>query len=319
MKNVENREYKSDVFSMLMEDKRYALEVYNALNGSSYEDPEQVEYVNLEKGISLSVRNDAAFIVDTDVSIYEHQSSYNPNMPLRALIYFVDIIREHVIKKRDLFSHNPIRIPVPHFAVFYNGTINRPEKEILKLSDSYNKPTEKPELELTCTVYNINSGIGDRLLESCKVLEGYTVFVEKVREYKAEGKDKPIEKAMDHCIENHILEEFFAKRWTEVLNVMTIDMTFERREVLIREEEYENGRAEGKAEGKAEGISIGDFTRLASLIQKKIIKGKPLETIANELESTVDEIRPIYDEVSKYPTDTDTAKIYEEIHNKNQS
>ncbi len=238
MENVENREYKSDVFSMLMEDKRYALEVYNALNGSSYEDPDQVEYVNLEKGISLSVRNDAAFIVDTDVSIYEHQSSYNPNMPLRALIYFVDIIREHVIKKRDLFSHNPIRIPVPHFAVFYNGTINRPEKEILKLSDSYNKPTE-------------------------------------------------------------------------VLNVMTIDMTFERREVLIREEEHENGRAEG--------ISIGDFTRLASLIQKKIIKGKPLETIANELESTVDEIRPIYDEVSKYPTDTDTAKIYEEIHNKNQS
>ena len=310
MENVENREYKSDVFSMLMEDKRYALEVYNALNGSSYEDPDQVEYVNLEKGISLSVRNDAAFIVDTDVSIYEHQSSYNPNMPLRALIYFVDIIREHVIKNRDLFGYNPIRIPVPHFAVFYNGVANRPEKEILRLSDSYNKPTEEPELELTCTVYNINSGIGDRLLENCRVLEGYTVFVEKVREYRSEGKDNPIDMAIDYCIENHILEDFFAKRRTEVLKVMTIDMTFERREVLIREEEHESGRAEGLAEG----ISIGDFTRLASQIQKKIVKGKTLEVIADELESTVDEIKPIYDAVSKYPTDTEPAKIYEEIH-----
>jgi len=91
---------------------------------------------------------------------------------------------------------------------------------------------------------------------------------------------------------------------------MTIDMTFERREVLIREEEHESGRAEGKAEG----ISIGDFTRLASLIQKKIIKGKTLETIADELESTIDAIKPVYDAVSKYPTDTEPAKIYEEIH-----
>ena len=188
--------------------------------------------------------------------------------------------------------------------MFYNGTANRPEKEILKLSDSYNIPTEEPELELTCTVYNINSGIGDRLLENCKVLEGYTIFVEKVRQYKSEGKDKPIETAIDYCINNNILKEFFAKRRTEVLKAMTIDMTFERREVLIRQEEHESGLAEG--------ISIGDFTRLASLIQKKLIKGKPLDVIADELESTVDEIKPIYEVVSKYPTDTDPARIYED-------
>ena len=77
---TENREYKSDVFSMLMEDKANALEVYNALNGSSYDDPDQIEIVTLQNAISLSIRNDAAFIVDTDINFYEHQSSFNPKL-----------------------------------------------------------------------------------------------------------------------------------------------------------------------------------------------------------------------------------------------
>ena len=301
----ENREFKSDVFSMLMEDKANALEVYNVLNGSSYEDPEKIEFVNLKRGISLSIRNDAAFIVDTDVSIYEHQSSYNPNMPLRSLVYFVDIINEHVIKDRDMLSRHKIRIPVPHFAVFYNGKDNRPEKEILRLSDSYNKPTDEPELELTCTVYNINPGKDDGLLGRCKVLEGYTVFVEKVREFESENAVNPIERAIDYCISNNILESFFKKRKTEVLKAMTIDMTFERREGLIRAEEREYGRVEG--------ITLGGQIHLISQIRKKIQKGKSLDTIADELESTVDEIRPVYEVVQKFPDDTDVEKICEEL------
>lgn len=99
---IENREYKSDVFSLLMEDKENALQVYNALNGSAYDDPERVEICRLDSSISLSVRNDAAFIIDMNLSIYEHQSSYNPNMPLRSLIYIVDIFKG-LLGKRDLF------------------------------------------------------------------------------------------------------------------------------------------------------------------------------------------------------------------------
>ena len=88
----ENREYKSDVFSMLMEDKAYALEVYNALNGSDYTDPEEVELVQLEKGVSLSIRNDASYIIDMNFNFYEHQSTYSGNMPLRSMIYFVNAL-----------------------------------------------------------------------------------------------------------------------------------------------------------------------------------------------------------------------------------
>ena len=288
----ENREYKSDVFSMLMEDKKNALEVYNALNGSAYDDPEQVEVVTLQDAISLSIRNDAAFIVDTDINFYEHQSSFNPNMPLRALKYYATTLEKQV-QNRDWFASHLIKIPTPHFVVFYNGVRNRPVIETMKLSDAYEKPTDSPELELICTVHNINPGKDTELLAKSEVLEGYTTFVEAVRRFESEGSGEPIKDAIEYCINNHILEKFLKERRSEVEKNMAIDMTFERREAFIRKE--------------------GGELKEIKLIQKKIAKNKPLDIIASELESTVEEIKPIYDAVIKYPTDTEPEMILSDL------
>ena len=131
--SIENREVKSDVFSMLMEDKHYALQVYNALNDSNYTDPELIEYCNLEKGISLTIRNDAAFIIGNSINIYEHQSTYSPNMPLRSLFYVADILKERYYE-RDIYSRKRIIIPEPKFVVFYNGSEERPAERIIRLN-----------------------------------------------------------------------------------------------------------------------------------------------------------------------------------------
>ena len=176
-----NREYKSDVFGMLMEEPGYALEVYNALNHSDYRDPGLVEVCSLERGISLSVRNDAAFILDMNLSVYEHESTVCPNMPLRALIYATNIL-EQWVKKQNIYGRKLVKIPTPRFAVFYNGVEEQPEQYQLKLSDAYANRMEEPELELTCTVYNINSGKNRKLLSECPVLEQYMVFVRYFRE-----------------------------------------------------------------------------------------------------------------------------------------
>ena len=146
-----NREYKSDVFSMLMEEPENALSLYNAINGSDYTDSTMVEICTLDRGISLSVRNDAAFILDLNLSIYEHQSTVCPNIPLRDLIY-VTLTLEDMIKGRDIYGRQMLKIPTPRFAVFYNGLEEQPEQYILKLSDAYEHPVENPELELICTV-----------------------------------------------------------------------------------------------------------------------------------------------------------------------
>ena len=243
----ENREVKSDVFSMLMENKEYALQVYNALKGSDYTDPELVEIQELERFISLSMRNDASFIVDMNLEIYEHQSTHDPNMPLRSLIYVAGILRKN-ISTTDLLSRKRVMIPTPHFVVFYNGQMNRPSVETLRLSDSYENNDEEPMLELVCTVININVGKNDEFLKKCSVLSQYTQFIDKVREFETLEHDKPIKDAISWCIENGILVEFLKKRGQEVIKAMTIDMTWERREQLIRRDEREAGREEGIAE-----------------------------------------------------------------------
>ena len=248
MKKIENREYKSDVFSMLMEYPEYALNVYNVLNGTNYDDPELVEINTLEKGISLSIRNDASFIIGADLNIYEHQSTYSRNMPLRSLIYFAEIIKSYVVDK-DIYGRKIIKIPTPKFVVFYNGAEKRPEVEIQKLSDAYDHDDDI-SIELTCIVYNINPDNNNSLKSGSYVLEGYTFFVEKVREYallndKSEVK-LAVSQAVDYCIKNDILKEFFEERRNEVINNMTIDMTFEAREKIIRRDEFAAGKAEGR-------------------------------------------------------------------------
>ena len=154
-----------------------------------------------------------------------------------------------MFKNRDLFSPHLIKIPTPYFAVFYNGTRNRPEREVVRLSESFEKPTSDPQIELECTIYNINPGKDEELLNKCHVLNEYTSFVEIARKHDEEGIDNPIEETIEECIRKHILEKFLKERRAEVLKAMTIDMTFERREVLIREEEREYGRKEGMEEG----------------------------------------------------------------------
>ena len=297
---AENREVKSDVFSMLMEDKNNALSVYNALNDSNYQDAELVEMKTLEKGISLTIRNDAAFIVGMDLNIYEHQSTYSPNIPLRLLIYLTELLKP-IIKDRNLYGRTKVSIPVPRFVVFYNGSENRPAVEILKLSDLFDKNTENPEIELICTAYNINRDKNCEkdcdehhykkcdILDRCTVLNEYMIFIDKIRECETADVSNPIESAIDWCISHHILEDFLRTHRSEVLKAMTLDMTFEHIEEMTRRDALEEGRKKGREEGIKEGKS--------ALILDVFAKGRTPEQIAEFLEIPLQEILDIKNQV----------------------
>ncbi len=82
-----NRKYKNTVFRMLFSDKVNLLSLYNAINDSNYTDPNQLEIVTLENAVYMGMKNDLSFLIDTSLFLYEHQSTYNPNMPLRDLFY----------------------------------------------------------------------------------------------------------------------------------------------------------------------------------------------------------------------------------------
>ena len=262
-----NREYKSDVFTMLMEYPEYALQVYNAINGSDYNDPSAVEIQTLDRGISLTVHNDSAFVVDSNLSIYEHQSSVCPNMPLRSLIYFGDIMRPY-IKNTDIYGRRLINIPTPQFVVLYNGEEEQPEISKQKLSDAFIHKNDSPEIELICTVYNINSGKNKKLVEKCYVLSGYMTFVNYVRLYNKDQKvptlKEAIKKAMDRCIDEDILKEFFISHYDEVQKVVELDYTIENRLKMQYRDAKEEGRNEGRDEGQflaySEMVNDGDIS-----------------------------------------------------------
>ena len=302
-----NREYKSDVFSMLLEDRARALDVYNAMAGTAYTDPEIIEIHTLESGVSLTVHNDASFVVSMDsvLNIYEHQSTYNPNMPLRELIYFVTIIKK-LVKNKYLLSHKLVKIPTPKFAVFYNGEKTRPEREVLKLSDAYENQSDEPQLELMCTVYNINPGNNEDLKKRSQTLREYMIFVGYVNENlaKAEkgGKDyeTAIRDAVNRCIAEDILKDFLMERGEDVQKIMMFDLTYEK--------QMENAKQEWFKEGRAEG-----YRRLVNSIIKKLQKNKSIEQIADELEESVEDIQLIYDIVNKHAPEYDVDAITAEV------
>lgn len=284
-----NKEYRSDVFSMLLQDKRRALEIYNAMNETAYDNPEQIEITTLEdRSFSLTVRNDASFVLDHHLSLYEHQSTYCPNMPLRDLIYFAAMMQKRVYaRRRDLYARTLLKIPTPQFVVFYNGKESAPERYELRLSDAFEKKTDTPQLELVCKVYNTNKGNNEEFLTKCPTLRDYMYFIDAVREYHAENDFADLERAIDlaisQCIRENVLKEFLIEHRMEVTHMMTMDYTFERRLEFQREEAIEKGREEGKKE----------------LIRLKLLKRKPLEQIAEELEESPEAIRLLYEQVKE--------------------
>ena len=298
-----NKEYKSDVFSMLLQDKKRAMEIYNAINGTDYDDPELVEMTTLDdKSFSLTVRNDASFILDANLSLYEHQSTYCPNMPLRDLLYFASIIQKQIkAQKRDIYGGRILKIPVPHFVVFYNGKEDAPDQYDLRLSDAFEKETKNPEIELVCHVYNINSGKNTPLLSKCQTLREYMYFVDMVRKNNeiSGNLEDAIEKAINQCMEENVLRDFLAQHREEVMHVMTLDYTFERRLEMQRAEAIEDGERIGKEIGKQIGKEIGKEEKLSEQIRKKIQKGKPLDQIADELEEVPETIRPLYEKIKQ--------------------
>ena len=301
---------------MMLQIPEYALDVYNAMNDSAYTDPDMIQIMRLENGISLSVRNDASFFISNYLNLYEHQSTYSPNAPLRFLIYLTNLLKT-TIRKRDLYSRKRVQIATPHFAVFYNGTEKRPEKEVLKLSDAFIHHTDTPEIELTVTVYNINPNNNTQLLEKSEVLRSYMIFVNRVREnlehQKKIAQNAPeydeaayeeelevaINEAIDYCVKHHIMEEFFRENRNEVTKSMVLDYTWERREELIRAEEYEDGkregleigraegekrgRAEGERRGRIEGEKLGAEAMQKKLLQKLMETQKITEAEANKM------------------------------------
>lgn len=252
-----NRQYKSSLFQYLFTRKKEdALSLYNAVNGSNYDNPEDLEFIALENVLFMKMKNDVSFIFDRTLNMYEHQSTYNPNMPLRGLFYFADIYRKIIERPEALYSTRKLFIPNPKYVVFYNGSDNKMEEErqMLRLSESFEKKDDSGDFEWTAIMININQGKNKEIKERCKLLNDYSVFVAMVRENTCRMNTKDaIIKATEECLKQGVLTDFLQENRKEVAEMFWDEMDEEVIKEIMMEDCREEGREEGRKEGRKEG------------------------------------------------------------------
>ncbi|MBD5464747.1 MAG: hypothetical protein HDR22_02835 [Lachnospiraceae bacterium] len=279
---------KDTVFRMLYSENEELLSLYNAVNGTHYENPDELEITTLENAIYMNMKNDVSCVLDMWMNLYEHQSTVNPNMPLRDLFYTARLYEKLTIGK-DLYSSKQIMLPTPKYITFYNGAAKQPERRLMKLSDSFERSGEV-NLELTVVQMNINPGFNEELKRNCPTLCQYMAYVEKVRTYtELLPIEEAVTKAVDECIKEDILRKFLIRNKAEAIQVSIFEYDEELHKRTLREEGYEEGmacgmergRSEGKAEGKAEDILelLEELGRISEEIRQKILSEKNLEIL----------------------------------------
>ena len=300
------KKYKDTIFRMLFENKENLLSLYNAMNHKNYTDADALQVVTLENSIYMGMKNDLAFILDMNLYLYEHQSTYNPNMPLRDLFYISNEYQKLVVQK-SLYSSVLQKIPAPKFVVFYNGTKEIEDISEFRLSSAYECQTDDPDLELRVTVLNVNEGHNQELMEHCQTLKEYAQYVAKVRKYTSLGElslEEAVECAVEECIKEEILAEFLIQNRAEVISMSIFEYNKDEEEKKLRKAEFEAGREAGIEEGRIVGIEEGRMSGLEEgrmellkqQIQRKLSKGKSIDEIAEELEESVTVIQNLISE-----------------------
>ena len=293
------RNYRDTLFRMLYRNKKRLLSLFNAVNGTHYDNPDDLTITTLEGVLYLGMKNDVSCIIDMMMQLYEHQSTVNPNMPLRNLFYVSDLLQKYIYEEGlDIYSRKQIKIPTPKFVVFYNGDEEQPERKEIRLSKAFSANTGETNMELVVLQININKGQNEELKAACKTLQEYAEFTERAREHRKEMElEDAIRTTIDECIRDGILKDFLLKNKAEVYHMCLYEFDVELHERVLREEEREEGRLEGIREGRLAGQQEGmqNGKKFAKQVFKAFMSGKTPETIAEELNVPLEEVKNLVD------------------------
>lgn len=280
------RNVKDRLFRFLFEKDREALlELYNALNGTDYKDSSELKIVTIESAVYVVMKNDLAFVLAGTLSMYEHQSTYSPNLPARFLIYLAQEYQTVIEQaEKSLYGAGLISLPTPKCVVFYNGTKEMPEEQILRLSDAFANKAAKADVELTVRMLNINHGHNSLLMEKCRVLKEYAKFVDITRKFILENKhvETALAEAVDYCIEKGILEMFLRKNRAEVLGMLLEEFDVKKYERTLRSEGLEEGMELGRKQGIEQGIEQGIRCMIEALQEAGQTKAYVTDKIAEK-------------------------------------
>ena len=245
-----NQKYKDNLFCYLFgheEMKHNLMELVSAITGRIFDKDADIVITTLKDFIYINVKNDVSCIINSCMYLLEQQSSINPNMPLRQLIYATHEY-EGILGQRGYYGSKMITIPTPMCFVFCNDPRFQEEKVIYRLSDAFANKEVHSGCEWTVTCYNINAGKNKQLMDACLALKEYSLFVDKVRKFQRCGNSlkESIDLAVTECIKEDILKEFLLTHRAEVAEVVYTEFDA----VEYGKQQYSDGREEGRLEEK---------------------------------------------------------------------
>jgi predicted transposase/invertase (TIGR01784 family) len=275
-----NKKFKSSVFSLIFSNPDTLRELYCALEGITLSSDIPVVINTLEDIIFMDMNNDISFEIGGKlVVLIEHQSTINPNMALRLLMY-IGRVYEKIIDDKKIYSSVKIPIPQPEFFVLYNGVDQFPDDKTIKLSELFESAEglglpdkEFPALELEVKIININKGKNEWIAKKCRTLAHYSAFISKVRDYQKEGLSlrEAIKKAVPYCRKHDIMKEFLEKHAKEIMSMLTTEWNWDTAKEVWQEEAREK---------KSEEIA-----------RNALIKGIPIETVQEITGLSLDTIK----------------------------
>ncbi|WP_270413986.1 hypothetical protein [Blautia faecis] len=276
-----NRIYKDRLYKMIFNDKSELLKLYNAINGTHYDNPAMLTITTLDNAIYMTMENDLSFIIDMRLALYEQQSTVNPNLPLRFLMYIPDIYSAYT-KDMNIYGSKKVQIPLPSFVIFYNGVKSQPDRTEFLLSELFHPTTDQPALELKAVMLNINKGHNQELMNACHTLRDYSEYVARIRTYSAEMPlTDAVEKAITECIHENILRDFLLKNRAEAKAMSIYEYDEEKTLRMFREEGYEDGERNGKIQATIEMCLEFNLSSDA-IVQKLMTKFQFSENQAQE-------------------------------------
>ena len=264
---VGNEAYKDRLFSFIFGNeahKDWTLALYNAVNQTRYTNPEDISIETLRQVLYMGMHDDVAFIIADMLSLWEQQSTYNPNMPLRMLEYTANLFEKLIRRnKQNKYGQRLIPLPTPRLAVFYNGTREAPDESTLRLADAF-RPEHRNSADIAVNVrmINVNKGHSRAIMEACRPLTEYAWIVDSVRSLRSQGSlEFAIDTTLDRMPEDFQTKPFLEEHKAEVKSMLLTEYneveTMEMFKREAREEGLMEGRKEGRREGRREGREEG--------------------------------------------------------------
>ena len=247
-----NRKIRDTVFCHFMSNESHLLSLCNALNDTGYDESSNITINTLEGSFFSNIKNDISFLLNNlMVVLIEHQTTINPNMPLRFLSYVDELYKRYTsTSHKKIYGDDLLKIPAPEFYVFYDGNDTSFEQQTLKLSNAFE--TQSDKLELTVHVYNLADGMNDELKRKCLPIGEYSIFSNAYKHFRQQKMeiDHAVDEAIKYCLENNVMVDYLKNNQKEVIDMFG----FEWNEKEEREALLEIGEERGRLEGKIESI-----------------------------------------------------------------